>query len=101
MAQAPLRIGTASDLVALPSSRPLWYSPQARNYQISWHFAARRLPMRQFINSTKRAVKRVNSRLTLGGFVLAAVGAAAWSGWSYTRPAPKGPTKQVATGVDV
>src|SRR5262245_24374606 len=56
--------------------------------------------MRRMIDATKRAVKRVNSRLLLGGFVLAAVGAAALGGWSYTRPAPKGPTKQVATGVD-
>lgn len=56
--------------------------------------------MRRMIDATRRAVKRVNSRLMLGCFVIAGVTAAAWGGWSYTRPAPKGPTKQVATGVD-
>src|SRR5690349_12143485 len=60
--------------------------------------------MRPMINATKRAVSRVQSRLLLGGFVTAAVGAAAYGGWSYMRPAtaaPKGPTKQIATGVDI
>jgi uncharacterized repeat protein (TIGR01451 family) len=53
------------------------------------------------INATQRAASRVNSRLMLGGFVTAAVSAAAYGGWSYTRPAsPTGPTKQIATGID-
>jgi uncharacterized repeat protein (TIGR01451 family) len=56
--------------------------------------------MRRMIDATKRAAKRVSSRLMVGGFVIAAVGAAGWGGWSYLRPAPKGPTKQIATGVE-
>jgi len=57
--------------------------------------------MRRMITATKNAAKRVTMRLMLGGFATAAVGAAAWGGWSYMRPAaPKGPTKKIAIGVD-
>jgi uncharacterized repeat protein (TIGR01451 family) len=53
------------------------------------------------INATNRAIARVKFRLLLGGFVTAGVAAAAYGGWSYMQPAaPKGPTKQIATGVD-
>jgi uncharacterized repeat protein (TIGR01451 family) len=35
----------------------------------------------------------------LGGFALSAAAAAGYGAWSYSRPTPKGPTKQIATGI--
>src|SRR5262245_4459249 len=55
--------------------------------------------MRRFIDASKRAAKRVNARIA-GFIVVGLVGAVAvWQGVSYTRPAPKRPTKQMETGV--
>ena len=55
--------------------------------------------MDRYIAFAKRAVARVNARIAAGVITLVA-GVAAWQGVVYMRPAPSGPTKQVATGVD-
>src|SRR5262245_30697373 len=55
--------------------------------------------MRRFIDASKRAATRINARIA-GFVVVGLAGAVAvWQGVSYTRPAPKGPTKQIETGM--
>src|SRR2546421_4007243 len=54
--------------------------------------------MRRFIDASQRAAKRVNARIA-GFIVVALLGCfAVWQVVSYRQPAPKGPTKQIATG---
>ncbi len=54
--------------------------------------------MRRLIDAWKRAAKRVNARIA-GFIVVGLIGAGAvWQGMSYTRPAPKAPTKQIEIG---
>src|SRR5207247_2330095 len=75
----------------------VWSSPAAKRSNVS---AAREGidSMRRSMAASKRAAKRVDARIA--GFVVVALlgGFAVWQCMSYTRPASKGPTKQISIG---
>lgn len=56
--------------------------------------------MRRMMDATKRAAKRVTSQMIWTGLVVTAATATVWYGWKYLQSSPKGPTKQIATGLD-
>lgn len=55
--------------------------------------------MRRLMDATKRAALRVGAKMTVIGLATVGATSGGWYGWSYVTSAPKGPTKQVATGV--
>jgi uncharacterized repeat protein (TIGR01451 family) len=57
--------------------------------------------MRHIIDFWNRAIERVNARIAVGMVAALIGGVAIWYGIGYLRPGPQGPTKQVATGVDL
>jgi uncharacterized repeat protein (TIGR01451 family) len=56
--------------------------------------------MRRLFEFSMQAFQRLNTRLAAGVVAAAIGGVAVWQGMGYMRGTPKGPTKQVTTGVD-
>jgi uncharacterized repeat protein (TIGR01451 family) len=57
--------------------------------------------MGRFIDFSKRVLWRVNARIAVLIAVVGAGGVAAWQGYSHlAATSPRGPTRQIATGVD-
>jgi uncharacterized repeat protein (TIGR01451 family) len=55
--------------------------------------------MRQVLDMLKRGAARVSFRVAMLLFAVPTGGVATWQGYSYWKTPPKGPTKQIATGV--
>jgi uncharacterized repeat protein (TIGR01451 family) len=55
--------------------------------------------MRRLMDATKRAALRVGAKMTMIGLSVVGATSGGWYGWSYVNSAPKGPTKQIETGI--
>ncbi len=55
--------------------------------------------MRRLMDATKRAALRVGAKMTVIGLSVVGATSGGWYGWSYVTSAPKGPTKQIETGI--